>query len=83
MCSTDNLGFVRAAANDGIHGQDVEANQLDLEETAMKRIYRRIKRRLAYLAKDSDERAVLIADILLALGAFVLGISALYAAFYM
>ena len=78
-----NLGFTRSPAFDGIHGQDVEANQLDLEETAMKRIYRRIKRRLAYLAKDSDERAVLIADILLALGAFVLGISALYAAFYM
>ena len=80
MCSTGNLGFVRAAANDGIHGQDVEANQLDLEETAMKRIYRRIKRRLAYLAKDSDERAVLIADIALALAAAFFGAAAMYAA---
>lgn len=81
MCSTDNLGFVRAAANDGIHdGGDIAVNTL---EGGMKRIYRRIKRRLAYLAKDSDERAVLIADILLALGAFALGIGALYAAFYL
>ena len=78
-----NLGFTRSPAFDGTHGPDVSANSLALEETAMKRLFRRIKRRLAYLAKDSDERAVLIADILLALGAFVLGISALYAAFYM
>lgn len=78
-----NLGLTRSPAFDGTHGPEVAANPLDLEETAMKRIYRRIKRRLAYLAKDSDERAVLIADILLALGAFVLGIGALYAAFYL
>ena len=78
-----NLGFTRSPAFDGTHGPDVAANPLDLEETTMKRLFRRIRRRLAYLAKDSDERAVLIADILLALGAFVLGIGALYAAFYL
>ena len=81
MCSTDNLGFERAAADDGIHdGVDIAVNTL---EGGMKRIYRRIKRRLAYLAKDSDERAVLIADIALALAAAAFGAAAMYAAFYM
>jgi hypothetical protein len=74
---TDELGFVRAAANDGIHGEDIAVNTL---EGGMKRIYRRIKRRLAYLAKDSDERAVLIADIALALAAAAFGAAAMYAA---
>lgn len=74
---TDNLGFVRAAADDGIHnGGDIAVNTL---EGGMKRIYRRIKRRLAYLAKDSDERAVLIADIALALAAAAFGAAAIYA----
>lgn len=78
MCSTDNLGFERAAANDGIHdGGDIAVNTL---EGGMKRIYRRIKRRLAYLAKDSDELAVLIADIALALAAAFFGAAAIYAA---
>ena len=78
MCSTDNLGFERAAAYDGIHdGGDIAVNTL---EGGMKRIYRRIKRRLAYLAKDSDERAVLIADIALALAAAAFGAAAIYAA---
>lgn len=73
-----NLGFERAAADDGIHdGGDIAVNTL---EGGMKRIYRRIKRRLAYLAKDSDERAVLIADIALALAAAALGAAAMYAA---
>lgn len=73
-----NLGFERAAADDGIHnGEDIAVNTL---EGGMKRIYRRIKRRLAYLAKDSDERAVLIADIALALAAAVFGLAAIYAA---
>lgn len=80
MCSTDNLGFVRAPAFDGTHGPEVSSNSLDLEETAMKRLFRRIKRRLAYLAKDSDERAVLIADIALALAAAAFGAAAMYAA---
>ena len=78
MCSTDSLGFERAAANDGIHnGEEIAVNTL---EGGMKRIYRRIKRRLAYLAKDSDERAVLIADIALALAAAAFGAAAMYAA---
>ena len=78
MCSTDNLGFERAAANYGIHdGGDIAVNTL---EGGMKRIYRRIKRRLAYLANDSDERAVLIADIALALAAAAFGAAAMYAA---
>lgn len=78
MCSTDSLGFERAAANDGIHnGEEIAVNTL---EGGMKRIYRRIKRRLAYLAKDSDERAVLIADIALALAAAAFGAAAIYAA---
>ena len=78
MCSTDNLGFERAAANDGIHdGGDIAVNTL---EGGMKRIYRRIKRRLAYLAKDSDERAVLIAEIALAIAEAAFGAAAIYAA---
>lgn len=78
MCSTEGLKFTRAAANDGIHnGEDIAVNTL---EGGMKRIYRRIKRRLAYLAKDSDERAVLIADIALALAAAAFGAAAIYAA---
>ena len=78
MCSTDSLGFERAAANDGIHnGEEIAVNTL---EGGMKRIYRRIKRRLAYLAKDSDERAVLRADIALALAAAAFGAAAIYAA---
>ena len=78
MCSTDSLGFERAAANDGIHnGEDIATN--DIEGT-MGRLIRRIKRRLAYLAKDSDERAVLISDIALALAAAAFGAAAMYAA---
>lgn len=73
-----NLGFERAAADDGIYdGGDIAVNTL---EGGMKRIYRRIRRRLAYLAKDSDERAVLIADIALALAAAAFGAAAMYAA---
>lgn len=75
-----NLGFTRSPAFDGTHGPDVSSNSLALEETAMKRLFRRIKRRLAYLAKDSDERAVLIADIALALAAAAFGAAAMYAA---
>lgn len=42
-----------------------------------------LKRRLRYLKNDPQELSLLITDILLALGAFVLGIGALYAAFYL
>ena len=42
-----------------------------------------LKRRLRYLKEDPQELSLLITDILLALGAFVLGIGALYAAFYL
>lgn len=42
-----------------------------------------LKRRLKYLKEDPQELSLLITDILLAIGAFVLGIGALYAAFYL
>lgn len=42
-----------------------------------------LKRRLRYLKEDPQELSLLITDILLAIGAFVLGIGALYAAFYL
>ena len=75
-----NLGFTRSAAFDGTHGPDVAANPLDLEETAMKRLFRRIRRRLAYLAKDNEELTLLVNDLAIALAAAAFGAAAMFAA---
>lgn len=75
-----NTGFTRSPAFDGTHGTDVLTNSLALEETAMKKIIRRIRRRLAYLAKDNEELTLLVNDLVIALAAAAFGAAAMFAA---
>lgn len=74
MCSTDNLGFVRAAANDGIHnGEDIATNEILTEICPMrKRIARRVKQAFAIAKRDPVRTAEFISDVLIIIGLLAL-----------
>ena len=74
MCSTDNLGFVRAAANDGIHGEDeIAINDILTEICPMrKRIARRVKLAFALAKRDPARAAAFVTDVLFLTGIFAL-----------
>lgn len=73
-------GFTRSPAFDGVHGTDVAINSLALEGWTMKKLFRRIRRRLAYLAKDNEELTLLVNDLVIALAAAAFGAAAMFAA---
>lgn len=63
MCSTDNLGFIRAAADDGIHnGEDIATNSTS-RRAEMKKIMDRLKDNLMEFFDEYDPD-VLLADAL-------------------
>lgn len=76
MFSTDNLGFVRAAANDGIHGEDEiainELQQLTEIRPMRKRIARRVKQAFAIAKRDPARTAEFISDALIIIGLLAL-----------
>lgn len=74
MCSTDNLGFTRAAANDGIHGEDeIAINDILTEICPMrKRIERRVKQAFAIAKRDPARAAEFISDVLIIVGILAL-----------
>jgi hypothetical protein len=74
MCSTDSLGFVRAAANDGIHGEDeIAINDILTEICPMrKRIARRVKQAFAIAKRDPVRTAEFISDVLVIIGLLAL-----------
>jgi len=72
MCSTDNLGFIRAAAYDGIHGEDeIATNELQqLTEICPMRnfVKRRVKLAFALAKRDPARVAEFVTDVLLLTG---------------
>lgn len=70
MCSTDNLGFVRAAANDGIHGEDeIAINDILTEICPMRHfVKRRVKLAFALAKRDPARVAEFVTDVLLLTG---------------
>lgn len=74
MCSTDNLGFERAAANDGIHnGEYIAKNEILTEICPMrKRIARRVKQAFAIAKRDPVRTAEFISDVLIIVGLLTL-----------
>lgn len=80
MFSTDNLGFVRAAANDGIYGEDeIAINELQqLTEICpmRKRIARRVKQAFAIAKRDPARTAEFVSDVFFLAGLLALVIVA-------
>lgn len=78
MFSTDNLGFVRAAANDGIHGEDeIAINDILTEICPMrKRIARRVKQAFAIAKRDPARTAEFVSDVFFLAGLLALVIVA-------
>lgn len=76
MCSTDNLGFERAAAYDGIHSEDeIAINELQqLTEICPMRnfIKRRVKLAFALAKRDPARAAAFVTDVLFLTGIFAL-----------
>lgn len=74
MCSTDNLGFVHATANDGIHGEDEIAINTILTEICpmRKRISRRVKQAFAIARRDPARTAEFVSDVLVIIGLLAL-----------
>lgn len=70
MFSTDNLGFERAAAYDGIHGEDeIAINDILTEICPMrKRIARRMKQAFAIARRDPVRTAEFLSDVLFLAG---------------
>lgn len=63
MYSTDNLGFTRAAANDGIHNGDEIATNFTTRRQAVRNIVERFKENLMEFFDEYDPD-VLLADAL-------------------
>lgn len=63
MCSTDNLGFERAAADDGIHNGDEIATNFTTRRQELKRIIGRLVDNLMDFVGEYDPD-VLLADAL-------------------
>lgn len=74
MCSTDNIGFIRAAADDGIHGEDeIAINDILTEICPMrKRIARRVKQAFAIAKRDPARTAEFVSDVLIIIGLLTL-----------
>ena len=69
MCSTDNLGFERTAADDGIHNGDEIATNFTSRRTDMsRRIIDRLKRCLERY--DTD---MLLSELMLMCGVLIAG----------
>jgi hypothetical protein len=73
---TDELGFTRAAANDGIHGEDEvatnEFQQLTEIYPMRRRIERRIKQAFAIARRDPVRTAEFVSDVLIIIGLLAL-----------
>ena len=54
MCSTDNLGFERAAADDGIHNGDEIATNFTTRRQAVRNIVERFKMNLMEFFDEYD-----------------------------
>lgn len=74
MCSTDNIGFIRAAADDGIHnGDEIATNDILTEICPMrKRIARRVKQAFAIAKRDPARTAEFVSDVLIIIGLLTL-----------
>ena len=67
-----NLGFIRMAANDGVHGQDdITTNELT-EMKMNKRIARRVKVAFGIVKRDPIRALEFITDVIILVGVFAL-----------
>jgi len=73
MCSTDNLGFTRAAANDGIHGEDeIAINDIPRTVKMGNCIRRMIRKTVTVARRDPKRTAEFVTDALMLLGLLTL-----------
>lgn len=73
MCSTDNLGFIRMSAMDGVNDpQEISTNIIKGERPMNRRIARRIKVAFEIAKRDPAMAAGLITDVLIIIGLLAL-----------